>query len=202
MNPGQTQRVTVTLDAPFPGDNGHPRRNQYINNYVHHNAGHGIFLSTADDNTFTGNLFEANSSQLVFISGQRNRLESNSIPRNVIVRTQGIAPLPSSTYARNQPALAIQLDSGRELRLRVAGVVSSLAHDGRVAYVPARALLAVDPAAADSEQLAFEKETLGLYWSGHPIDRYADGLRDLGAKTIADLAEAQPTAARGDSWGP
>jgi ABC-type antimicrobial peptide transport system permease subunit len=41
--------------------------------------------------------------------------------------------------------LAIQLPSGKELRLRVAGVVSSLDHDGRVAYVPAAALLATDP---------------------------------------------------------
>jgi ABC-type antimicrobial peptide transport system permease subunit len=48
--------------------------------------------------------------------------------------------------------LAIQLPSGNELRLRVAGVVSSLDHDGRVAYVPAGALLALDPAAP--EQLA------------------------------------------------
>jgi predicted lysophospholipase L1 biosynthesis ABC-type transport system permease subunit len=48
--------------------------------------------------------------------------------------------------------LAIQLPSGSELRLRVAGVVSSLDHDGRVAYVPAKALLALDPNA--SEQLA------------------------------------------------
>jgi ABC-type lipoprotein release transport system permease subunit len=50
--------------------------------------------------------------------------------------------------------LAIELSNGRELRLRVAGVVSSLAHDGRVAYVPATALLAADPGAGDSEQLA------------------------------------------------
>jgi predicted lysophospholipase L1 biosynthesis ABC-type transport system permease subunit len=48
--------------------------------------------------------------------------------------------------------LAIQLPSGSELRLRVAGVVSSLDHDGRVAYVPAAALLPADPGA--SEQLA------------------------------------------------
>jgi ABC-type antimicrobial peptide transport system permease subunit len=45
--------------------------------------------------------------------------------------------------------LAIELPSGRELRLRVAGVVSSLEHDGRVAYVPAGALLAADPAAPE-----------------------------------------------------
>jgi putative ABC transport system permease protein len=50
--------------------------------------------------------------------------------------------------------LALQLESGRELRLRVAGVVSSLAHDGRIAYVPAATLLAADPSAADSEQLS------------------------------------------------
>jgi putative ABC transport system permease protein len=50
--------------------------------------------------------------------------------------------------------LAIELDSGNELRLRVAGVVSSLDHDGRVAYVPAAALLAADPSAVGDEQLA------------------------------------------------
>jgi ABC-type lipoprotein release transport system permease subunit len=43
--------------------------------------------------------------------------------------------------------LALQLASGTELRLRVAGVVGSLDHDGRVAYVPARALLGADPSA-------------------------------------------------------
>jgi ABC-type antimicrobial peptide transport system permease subunit len=45
--------------------------------------------------------------------------------------------------------LAIQLPSGSELRLRVSGTVGSLDHDGRVAYVPARALLAADPAAPE-----------------------------------------------------
>ncbi len=37
--------------------------------------------------------------------------------------------------------LALALASGRELRLRVDGVVSALEHDGRIAYVPERALL-------------------------------------------------------------
>jgi ABC-type antimicrobial peptide transport system permease subunit len=49
--------------------------------------------------------------------------------------------------------LAIELSSGTELRLRVAGVVSSLDHDGRVAYVPATALLPADPSAASDEQV-------------------------------------------------
>jgi len=41
----------------------------------------------------------------------------------------------------------------------------------------------------ESEQLAFEKETLGLYWSGHPADRYAADLRDYGARSTAELAD-------------
>jgi putative ABC transport system permease protein len=45
--------------------------------------------------------------------------------------------------------LAIELQSGNELRLEVAGSVSSLDHDGRVAYVPANALLAGDPQAPE-----------------------------------------------------
>ena len=48
--------------------------------------------------------------------------------------------------------LAIALPTGRELRLRVAGVVSSLDHDGRVAYIPAAPLLEDDPVAP--EQIA------------------------------------------------
>jgi putative ABC transport system permease protein len=43
--------------------------------------------------------------------------------------------------------LALALPGGAELRLRVSGIVSSLDHDGRVAYIPAAALLAADPAA-------------------------------------------------------
>ncbi|MGI8430140.1 MAG: ABC transporter permease [Solirubrobacteraceae bacterium] len=48
--------------------------------------------------------------------------------------------------------LALALPSGAELRLRVAGIVNSLAHDGRVAYLPATALLAAYASAP--EQLA------------------------------------------------
>jgi ABC-type lipoprotein release transport system permease subunit len=43
--------------------------------------------------------------------------------------------------------LAIELSTGNELRFRVSGLVSSLDHDGRVAYVPAKALLAAEPSA-------------------------------------------------------
>lgn len=40
---------------------------------------------------------------------------------------------------------------------------------------------------ADMDLLGYEKEALGLYLSGHPIDRHADDLRAFGARTVGDL---------------
>ena len=55
-----------------------------------------------------------------------------------------------------------------------------------------------------AEQLNYEKETLGLYWSGHPIDRFGDDLRAFGAKSTGDLGlrrEPEPEDADADSAG-
>jgi DNA polymerase-3 subunit alpha len=41
------------------------------------------------------------------------------------------------------------------------------------------------------EQLTYEKESLGLYWTGHPIDRYAEDLKRFGAVTTARLVPAR-----------
>ena len=43
----------------------------------------------------------------------------------------------------------------------------------------------------DVEQLAFEKEALGLYLSGHPVDRFGDTLAAAGVKRIEELVESQ-----------
>ena len=42
----------------------------------------------------------------------------------------------------------------------------------------------------EAEQLAFEKEALGLYLSGHPVDRFAAQLKAGGVKRIEELGEA------------
>ena len=39
----------------------------------------------------------------------------------------------------------------------------------------------------EMELLGYEKEALGLYLSGHPIDRHAGDLRAFGARTVGDL---------------
>jgi DNA polymerase-3 subunit alpha len=53
---------------------------------------------------------------------------------------------------------------------------------------------------SEMELLAHEKEALGLYLSGHPLDRYADVLRTFGARTVGDLITADlPQLAEGAS---
>ena len=52
--------------------------------------------------------------------------------------------------------------------------------------------LAAAAAWTEIEQLQHEKDVLGLYWSGHPIDRYADALRDHGAKSTGNLNVRKP----------
>ena len=54
--------------------------------------------------------------------------------------------------------------------------------------------LPATPPWSEIEQLHFEKEALGLYWSGHPIDRYAGALRDFGAKSTAELVVSRDPA--------
>ena len=43
---------------------------------------------------------------------------------------------------------------------------------------------------SEMELLQQEKDALGLYLSGHPVDRYADDLRAFGARTVGDLVLA------------
>jgi DNA polymerase-3 subunit alpha len=48
------------------------------------------------------------------------------------------------------------------------------------------------PSWTEAQQLAGEKEALGLYLSGHPLDRFADGLKAFGARRVADLTASEP----------
>ena len=58
------------------------------------------------------------------------------------------------------------------------------------------------PPWSEIEQLTYEKEALGLYWSGHPIDRYASALREYGARTTQDLApRREPTTEESEDGG-
>jgi len=49
----------------------------------------------------------------------------------------------------------------------------------------------------ETQALAFEKEALGLYMSGHPLQRFAGVLAAAGSRRLADLTESVPDCAIG-----
>ena len=51
---------------------------------------------------------------------------------------------------------------------------------------------------SDTQQLAFEKEALGLYLSGHPMDRHKADLAAYGAKSLEELLAAHEEPVVGD----
>jgi DNA polymerase-3 subunit alpha len=53
----------------------------------------------------------------------------------------------------------------------------------------------------EEQRLAGEKETLGLYLTGHPIDRYRDELASMISGTLAELNEELPSAGGGRQRG-
>jgi DNA polymerase-3 subunit alpha len=62
------------------------------------------------------------------------------------------------------------------------------AEDGTPSVVP----LADGVPWAEAFQLAGEKEALGFYMSGHPLERFADDLKTFGARRVAELTESLP----------
>ena len=76
---------------------------------------------------------------------------------------------------------------GRTQRDRDLGQSSLFGGDDEAAGGVSIIKLPPSPPWTEMELLGFEKEALGLYLSGHPIDRHADDLRALGARTVGDL---------------
>jgi ABC-type antimicrobial peptide transport system permease subunit len=72
------------------------------------------------------------------VAGRRLRGSDQAEVGEGLAETLGLGP---------GQRVGLGLPNGRELRLRVSGVVSSLVQEGRVAYVPASALVGADPAA-------------------------------------------------------
>jgi parallel beta-helix repeat protein len=97
-------------DPPMPGDDGRPKRNWFVGNYVHNNGGEGIMVTGGDDNYFLGNQFEANVGPLSFIQSRRNRLDANLFPDQVLVRIDGSPTFLSSGSITNQPLIYLQID--------------------------------------------------------------------------------------------
>jgi DNA polymerase-3 subunit alpha len=120
---------------------------------------------------------------------------------------RSLAPLPPAELRpRLLAAIDVACDHGaRHQRDRDEGQAQLFGFGDPAHETSGEASKIVLPEAAawsDTDQLAFEKETLGLYWSGHPVDRHAPDLREFGARSTAELADLPTTAPRADAWGP
>jgi DNA polymerase-3 subunit alpha len=85
-------------------------------------------------------------------------------------------------------------NGGRHQRDRDKGqsqLFGGTTDDGREEQVP----LPDAPPWTEAQQLAYEKEALGFYMSGHPLERHADEMKLFGARRLAEL-----TASEADVW--
>ncbi len=110
-----------------------------------------------------------------------------------LAATPGAAALPpAAARARLLRAIDAALEHGARVQRDREQGQANLFGDGTPEAVPgAPGGLPDAPAWSEMEWLAFEKEALGLYLSGHPVDRHAPTLRALGARTVGDLLQAE-----------
>ena len=111
----------------------------------------------------------------------------------------GAAPASSALRPRLLAALDGAVDYGnRHQRDRDKGQAQLFGGGDGDGDSQADAPLPPAPPWTGSQQLAFEKEALGLYLSGHPIDRHKADLAAYGARSLADLLAAQEEPAVAD----
>ena len=109
-----------------------------------------------------------------------------------------LLPESAGTVASRRARLFAAVDKaiengGRHQRDRDKG--QSQLFGGGEEGASADAALPDAPAWTEVQQLAGEKEALGLYMSGHPLDRFGEELKTFGARRVADL-----TSSEADVW--
>jgi DNA polymerase-3 subunit alpha len=131
------------------------------------------------------------------------RVDSRKVTRRVyeaLIRSGAL-----DTLGENRATLMLQLPEAlksaeQDLRDSAAGQTdmfgSVVAPTG-----PAEVAMPAVPEWDEQTRLAGEKETLGLYLTGHPIDRYREELANMITAPLAELAEETPAAGSGMQRG-
>ncbi len=96
-------------DAPQPGDDGRPKRNQFFNNHIHGSLKHAVRMKHSDANSFIGNLFENNGGSLSFVESSQVEFLGNQVPDDVVFRVSGSPGTPSSLHFNGQARIELQL---------------------------------------------------------------------------------------------
>ncbi len=117
----------------------------------------------------------------------------------------GVAGAGAREKARVRACLMAAVDramehGARHQRDRDKGQTQLFGGDENEPNGAAIPLPAADPW-TEAQELAFEKEALGFYMSGHPIERHRDDLTAFGARAIGDLTESAPDVWIGGTVG-
>ncbi len=114
-----------------------------------------------------------------------------------------LAPGGRATYLAWRPRMLAGLDrvldhGGRHQRDRDQGQERLFGGEGGPAE-PVDDAAALPPARVwtETQALTFEKEALGLYMSGHPLQRFAGVLAAAGARRLGDLTQSEADCAVG-----
>jgi DNA polymerase-3 subunit alpha len=113
-----------------------------------------------------------------------------------------LAPGGRDEYLAWRPRILAGLDrildhGGRHQRDRVQGQEQLFGGEDAAAPIDDAAALPAVQAWSETEALAFEKEALGLYMSGHPLQRYAAAMATAGARRLGDMTQSEADVAIG-----
>jgi DNA polymerase-3 subunit alpha len=159
------------------------------------------------------NVGESAILSMIGVRQARGRIDSlDTLCEDADLRLVNKRVLESLIKAGALDSIAVEAGSPRERRARLfAAVDRAIEHGGRQqrdrekgqhqlfggGEHEAGALMPLPdaPAWTEAQQLAFEKEALGLYMSGHPLERFAGDLQSFGAQRVGDL-----TTSHADIW--
>jgi DNA polymerase-3 subunit alpha len=105
-----------------------------------------------------------------------------------------VAPPLRVVRPRLMAALDFAVEHGARIqRDRELGQADLFGNDSASASQDASPPLPDAPAWTEMELLNFEKEALGLFWTGHPVDSHSADLQEIGARTIGELQGTDET---------
>ncbi len=123
------------------------------------------------------------------------RVDLRRVNRRVVEALIKCGSFDSTGFRRAQLAavLEVAMDLGQKLQKERAGAQASLFDESEVALTPASRAGTVPDIAEwrEKELLSFEKEALGFYITGHPLDRYADDVKRFATANTASLQEKE-----------
>lgn len=124
-----------------------------------------------------------------------SRVDLRRVNRRVIEALLKCGAFDSTGARRAQMAAVLEnaMEIGQKLQKERAGAQASLFDEEEVVKTGGNgfATLPDIPEWREKELLSFEKEALGFYITGHPLDRYADDVRRFATASTASLAEKE-----------